>query len=449
LKQFDQRKRAQQARLHPLFTLGVLAAGLGAQVSAQAQNPPDAGSLRRQIEQEQQPQLPARKAGELVKPGAVNNFLPGATRVQVKAFEFVGNRLMTEAELKALAAPWVGKSLDMASLQAVAAAVGQAYRERGWVVRSLLPRQEVKDGIIRIEIVEARFGKLTDDGTPSGRVSVEQVRAFVQNRLVHGEAVNTAPLDRGLMLADDLPGVTVSGRLVQGSQPNETDLALKITPEPLLVGNVGVDNFGSRSTGNARASANLGVNSPFGFGDQASGSLIHTKGSDFVRADYTAPIGASGLRVGADASWFRYKLVQGDFQALDSRGDSSALGVHVNYPIIRTRTHNFYIGGAYDHRRFNNEAQGATVSNYTVDDLTATANFNGFDAFGGGGANSLGLSFITSRVNLNGRHHQASADRQHAAARHDRRQHGREDVRRHERRAHRHARCAARQCGDR
>jgi len=300
LKSFEQRKRAQQVRLHPLFTLGVLGAGLGAQVGAQAQTPPDAGSLRRQIEQEQKPQLPARGAGELVKPGTVNNFLPGATRVQVKAFDFVGNRLMTDAELKAIAAPWVGKALDMASLQAVAAAVGQAYRERGWVVRSLLPRQEVKDGIIRIEIVEARFGKLTDDGTPSGRVSAEQVRAFVQNRLVHGEAVNTVPLDRGLMLADDLPGVTVSGRLVQGAQPNETDIALKITPEPLLVGDVGIDNFGARSTGNARASANVGLNSPLGFGDMASGSLIHTKGTDsYATGDVTSSSSQTGGLIGS------------------------------------------------------------------------------------------------------------------------------------------------------
>ncbi|XHS77721.1 hypothetical protein ACFJGW_18675 [Burkholderiaceae bacterium UC74_6] len=52
-----------------------------------------------------------------------------------------------------------------------------------------------------------------------------------------------------------------------------------------------------------------------------------TRGSEFLCADYTVPPGASGLRVGSDISWFRYKLVQGQFQALDSRGDSSSLGV--------------------------------------------------------------------------------------------------------------------------
>jgi len=377
--------------------LGLIAASLG----AQAQTPPDAGSLRRQIEQEQQPAMPSRKGGELIKPGAVE-LQPGAARVLVQGFMFTGNRLLTEADLQAVTAPWIGQSLDVAALRGVAAEVGQAYRNRGWVVRTLLPRQEVKDGVVRIEIVEAVFGKLDVEGTPAGRVPLALVQALAGDRLRAGQPVNAKDLDRGLLLADDLPGVVVSGRLQAGRQENETDLALKLLEEPLLTGEATLDNFGSRGTGATRASGHVSLNSPARRGDLASASVIHTQGSDFLRAAYTVPMGTFGLRLGADASWFRYKLVQGQFQALDSHGNSSSLGAHASLPVIRSRTHNLYVGGSYAHRRFDNEANGGTVSRYAVDDLTVSGNFNSFDEHWGGGSNSASLSLVGSRVNLNG-----------------------------------------------
>ena len=229
------------------------AAGVFAHLAI-AQSPPDAGALRRQIEREQQAQPPQRQPPELEERGQAIA-APGGVLVNVKSFVFTGNHLIGSDELARVVAPWTGRPADLAALQA-AAAVGAAYRARGWVVRSQLPRQDVSQGEVRIDIVEARLGRIFVEGREAGRVPIETVKAFVGARLQAGEALATPALDRGLMLADDLPGVVVAGRLLAGIQPGETDVALKLDDEPLLVG----EASGTSGPGNANASGSGDIN---------------------------------------------------------------------------------------------------------------------------------------------------------------------------------------------
>ncbi|KQP38895.1 hypothetical protein ASF44_10655 [Pseudorhodoferax sp. Leaf274] len=377
---------------------------------ALAQTPPDAGALRKQIEQPQNlPVLPAQPAP--ATPGEPVTAAPGGTQVLVQRFEFTGNRVMATDALEKAVEPWKGRSLDFAGLQAAAAAVGDAYRQQGWLVRTQLPRQEIVDGVVRIEIVEAQPGRVAVEAGAAGRVPSAQVEAVVRGPLQDGAPLRLADVDRGLMLADDLPGVVVAGRLQAGRAPGETDIALTVADEPLVMGEATVDNFGGRSTGALRLSTNVVLASPLGFGDLASAALIHTRGSDYARAGYTVPLGSDGLRVGVDGSVFRYRLVGDDFDALNARGRSSSVGLNAVYPLVRSRERNLYLGAALERRSFDNYANGAAFSRYEVDGLTLSANANAFDGFGGGGANALSLALVGTRVDLGG-----ADDAQHAAA---------------------------------
>ena len=48
---------------------------------------------------------------------------------------------------------------------------------------------------------------------------------------------------------DDVPGVGVTGNLVEGREEGHTDLLLKVVDKPLVNGFASVDNTGSASTG--------------------------------------------------------------------------------------------------------------------------------------------------------------------------------------------------------
>ncbi len=368
---------------------------------------PDAGSIRQQIEQNQQQNIPHKTI--LEKP-AEPVAMPAKTGIitTVKTFRFAGNTLLTAAQLTPAVKKYLNRPLDFAQLQAAAIAVANAYREAGWIVRAYLPEQDIIDGIVTIQIVEAVFGGAHINGEVPPRISRNQIMRIFEAQQKVGEPLNADRLDRALLLADDLPGVTVEGILSEGSKGNETDVNLKLGNEPLALGEVWLDNTGARSTGSNRVTANLNLNSPFKYGDLVTANVIHTQGSDYLRLDGNVPIGSDGWRTGINASALNYKLVAPEFVSLDANGTSDTVGVEATYPIIRSRLKNLYLNVNADNKTFNNLSSGAVTTNYKADTLTLGIEGNLFDNLWGGGANSASLSLVDGNLNLNGSPNQAA-----------------------------------------
>jgi len=377
-----------------------LSAGLAA-----AQTPPDAGSLLQQIEQQRRPQLPPKAALPVVPPPPLQSL--GGASVTVTSFRFAGNTLLGAERLTPAVASFLNRPLGFPELQAAATAVAAAYRQAGWVVRVYLPQQDVSGGSVTIQIVEAVFGAVRVEGT-ARRIAAERLTALVDAALAPGAALNGDALDRALLLIDDLPGVSVTGRLSEGQRQAETDLVLAVVDGPLISGDVSADNTGSRSTGTARLLVSASLNSPLRFGDLASATLLHTRGSDYLRAAYSVPIGSRGWRVGVNASHLSYEVVLPELAQLDARGTSTTFGVDGNYPLLRSRLANLYTAVTFDRRRFDNQSAGATTTRYTADSASAGLYGNLFDNLGGGGANTASAAFVQGRVDLNGSPNQAA-----------------------------------------
>lgn len=364
-----------------------------------AQTPPDAGALRQQIEPELPPALPRPVAPDRAAPRPPMHQRGEAT-VTVKAFRFAGNKQMSEAQLAPVVAGFLNRPLDFSALQAAAAAVAEAYRAAGWVVRAYLPAQDVREGVVTIQVVEGVFGGVRIEGQGPQRVSRERIIAGFAAHQSVGQPLNTETLDRALLLANDLPGVSLVGRLQPGAQEQETDLALNFVETPLATGNVAMDNQGARSTGAARLVGNASVNSLAGFGDQLLANGLLSEGYRYLRLGYTVPVGYDGWRVGANASRLDYRLVADDFKALNARGNSNTVGLEASYPLIRARQRNLYFVANYDHKTYDNEASQVTTSRYFDNTLSLGLSGNLFDNLGRGGSNTASAIFTGGNLNL-------------------------------------------------
>ncbi len=398
--------RIIRAAVRQTYAFAALPLALLASASALAQTPPDAGALQQQIDRERKTQLPPRTTPERpAEPAA----MPAQSGViaTVKAFRFAGNTLLSAEQLAPVVAAYLNRPLDYAQLQAAAAAVANAYREAGWIVRAYLPKQDITEGIVTIQIVEAVFGSAHVEGDAAHRVALQQILNTIDAQQKTGQPVNAAALDRALLIADDLPGVIVAGSLREGARERETDLILKLADEPAINGDAALDNTGARSTGRGRLAANLSANSPFGIGDLISASAIVTDGSDYLRLGFTAPLGTNGWRLGANGSALNYRLVAPEFKSLGAKGSSDTVGLEASYPLIRSRLKNLYFNASADHKNFDNQSSGATTTHYKVDTVNLGLAGNLFDNFGGGGANSASLTLTDGKLDLGGSPNQA------------------------------------------
>ena len=371
---------------------------------ASAQTLPDAGSIRQQIELNREQRLPQAVRPTPVTPPPEIQPRAGVT-VNVKSFQLLGHRLLSTEELMPALAEFVGRTLDFAGLQRATDAVAAAYRESGWLARVYLPEQDISEGTITLQVVEARFAGLRLEGEPSKRILVSDIQAFFEEQQKTGEPLNTLALDRALLLADDLPGISVAGTLVPGQAEGETGLAIQTSDEALIYGDVTLDNTGARSTGSNRVMLNMNISSPGEHGELINLTALRTQGSAYVRLGLTVPVGYNGLRFGVNGSTMNYKVIEGSSSllSLNVQGSSDSMGLDWSFPVVRQRMRNLYFSGGLDNKRFYNDSINKTsdtnsYSDYDLFSLRLGFSGNVFDDLGGGGANSASLQLMRGQL---------------------------------------------------
>ena len=385
--------------LFAAFVMTLLAVPFG---QARAQGfTPDAGSLLNQIERSlPPPKLPS--VGPPPAPPKIELLKGQGETLLVKQFIFTGNTAIHSDVLANAVAQYLNRPLTFSDLQNAAAALAMIYREKGYIAAATIPKQVVKVGIVRFHIVESRFtGAVMDQATDS-RMRLDLLLNRIEQALPPGRLVNVYDLDRGLLLIEDLPGVSVSGGLREGRTDGESEFVLLARDKPIFKGNASVDNGGSRSTGAQRINGDLSAESPTGNGELLTANTIHTGGSDYGRFSLTIPLSPSGTKFTASTSLMAYELVTPEFKSALIEGTSSSVGLELNHPLLRTRSLNVYATLGYDGRSFDNLANHITTSQYRTDAVSAGLAANQFDQLGGGGVNTASISYHLGRVNLDG-----------------------------------------------
>ncbi|WP_333997914.1 POTRA domain-containing protein [Burkholderia cepacia] len=258
---------------------------------------PDAGRAMRDIEASR-PDLPAETKPELTVPPsqeAAESAPESGPRVFVRAFVLDGNTVFASDKLLPLVADLAGGTLRFAELQRAAGRITAYYRRHGYVLaRAYLPRQDIDDGVVRIEIAEGRYGAVTIQN--HSRVFDVAVRQPL-SALRPGDVVRGPDLERRLLLLDDLAGVSARGTLRPGEMPGTTDLVVDADKGPLASGSLEFDNFGDVALGRYRLGASVDVNSPLRLGDRLSvRGLLSNRLQRYCHAAYQVPVGPASTR---------------------------------------------------------------------------------------------------------------------------------------------------------
>ncbi|MBN3823276.1 ShlB/FhaC/HecB family hemolysin secretion/activation protein [Burkholderia sp. Ac-20384] len=351
---------------------------------------PNAGQSLRDVETVR-PALPAPASPEIAMPPS-SDASPPATpsdaeagaRVPVRAFHIEGNQVLDSARLQALLAELVGRDLGFDELRSAADRITIAYRERGYVfARAYLPQQDIEDGIVRIAIVEGRYGRI--ELRNNSRV-LDGVLRQPLGALQPGDVVRGADLERSLTLLDELPGVTASGTLRAGEAPGTTDLIVDAARAPFATGSLELDNYGDPVTGRYRATGAATVNSPLRLGDQFSlRGLTSNTNQQYYRAMYQVPVGPASTRIGIAYSDMGYRLGK-QMRPLGYHGRASVRSAFVTQPLLRSRRASASAQVTYENKHLRDDyGVFELVSDKRVDlwSFAVTGNSND-DRFGGG-----------------------------------------------------------------
>jgi hemolysin activation/secretion protein len=369
---------------------------------AVAQQVPNAGSILRQLEPEP-PSLPALKAQAAPKSAA--EAVPSGPALHVRGFRIEGNHLIATLRIERLLAGYVDRDLSPADLRQATDSIARLYSHEGWLARALVPPQRVEAGIVLVQVVEGRFGEVVfsdDTDLETLHVSPQRIVDRVQSRLTPGAPLSVDGLTRGVLLAGDLPGISVAADETSGADNGLTNVALTVENQDLVSGQFSVDNYGQASIGSERATGWLDFNSVFGFGEELGIVGILTPELQFGRVSARLPLNDAGLTLGLDAAGLNYDVHAPAWNASAPRGSSDSFSPDIEYPLVRTMNHNLSVGLTLVRKNFYNDNIAGRIGDYHVYDALLYADGNIYDQLGGGAVSTAQVSMGRGWVSMAG-----------------------------------------------
>jgi hemolysin activation/secretion protein len=316
--------------------------------------------------------------------------VPSGASFAVRALHVTGQTQFSEAELIAATAFKPDSKLTLPELRGMVASITSYYNERGYfVAQAYLPPQDITDGVVTIAVIEGRYGQVA----LQNRTKVaDVVFTRVLDGLNSGDLVNTAALERRLLILSDVPGVTVNSTLAPGTAVGTSDLVVNLTPTPRISGSVEADNWGNPYTGAYRLGGTINYAEPLGIGDVLSLRVLTstTGGLAYGRASYQAQVGDATVGVAFTA--FYYDLGK-QFSALDAHGTEEIVSLYASYPLIRSYNDNLNVLVDFDERLFQDKIGATSTSaNKRASAVTVELSGNHRDSFGGGGFSTYSIA---------------------------------------------------------
>jgi len=383
--------------MNPL-ALAILTALLPAGVTLAQQAPvvPDSGTILQQLKPAKPP-TPASSATGLTIEEPNGTQVPPGEAFAVKRLEIQGNTRFNAATLHSLVADAEGKSLNLAELTAVADRITDYYHGHHYpLARAILPTQTIKDGVVVIQVLEARYGKVTLHN--QSRVTSSLLQSTL-SPLKAGEVIEQTEMDHVLLLTSDVPKIEVHALLKPGEAVGTSDLDVTTAPGPRWSGIASVDDYGNKYTGRTRGGATVSLVDPFDHGDYLSlAGLSSGQDLNYGRLSYESTMNGLGTRLGGAYSGLHYELGDG-LQSLEGHGTAEVGSLWAKHPLVRSQNADLYLQIQYDRLTLHDDLDASAIStDRHLDNGSASLTGDARDTLLAGAVSTANLTITYGRL---------------------------------------------------
>jgi hemolysin activation/secretion protein len=192
----------------------------------------------------------------------------------IREYRVTGSKILTPVEIGDTVYPFLGPDRSLDDVESARKALEDAYHNRGYnTVQVQIPKQEGRGGIVFLEVVENKVGRLRVKG--SRYFSLDAIRKSVP-ALAPGTVPNFNELQKQLIAVNQWPDrrVTVGeGGRRAGVEPGTVDIDLTVKDTPPLHGSLELNNRYSPDTTPLRINGGISYNNLWQLGHAAGFSF--------------------------------------------------------------------------------------------------------------------------------------------------------------------------------
>ena len=274
-----------------------------------------------------------------VPPSPVPQILPD-TIIQVQKIQVVGSTILSQDEINALIKPFEGRSSTLEQVKQIADKITEIYLNRGYITsRAVLPPQTITAGVIQIQVLEGKLGRIEVEGNKRVR------KSYIRSRIRLGAQIplSTASLEDQLrLLRVDPLFDNVEASIRAGDNEGESILIVRVSEANPFQSSFSIDNYSPPSVGSERLGVSLRHRNITGNGDELAGAYYRSLGdSDLFDFSYRVPLNPMNGTLQLRAAPNRNSIVQAPFDTLDISGKSHLFEISYRQPLRRTPIEEF------------------------------------------------------------------------------------------------------------
>ena len=243
----------------------------------------------------------------------------------IKKIKLSGCESFNPKVFSAIIEKYENRDVALTELNNLAKEIEREYLRQGVIAAVFVPPQDIKDGAVSLQVVEAKMGEL----------KIQEHKYFAKERLNYywkvppGDILRYDKISKSIQLMNKNPDRQVKAALHAGKKPGTTDVAL--TPQTTFPAHFtsSYDKEGSSSTGKSRIGLGLRHNNFLGLDDTLLTGYTFGQNFNGIYAYHTLPINYEGasLLYGFTSS---KSIPKKEFAAYDliSKAKTSSISIH-------------------------------------------------------------------------------------------------------------------------
>lgn len=326
-----------------------------------------------------------------------------AGKVLLNEVLYSPSELLDEAELRALALPYLGREVSSQELNAFLRSIQTLYLSKGIETAvPVLPQQDLRSGTMRVLLVEGKLGAVKVEGA-SG---VDPAWVGQWFDLAAGSVIRAEELERRLGVFNAASDFVAQAAYVPGAEFGRSDLLIRVPAPP--AGQVWglVDMPDTRSSERSSVIAGYRLY-PVGLrGGRVDLMTIASSNATTLSVAGSLPLGHQGWRLGGSATASRsrstFESTDPDIPDLVIDGESSSVALELGRHLSISAQQLMLLSASVSQLKSRSTIGGEVLSDPTVDRLTLAASTEWPAQPGEVSPASLRTSITTARGPVNG-----------------------------------------------
>jgi hemolysin activation/secretion protein len=277
---------------------------------------------------------------------------PTPGRLFIQEYRVKGAHHLSRTEIEDAVYPFLGPGRTGADVEQARSALEKAYHDKGYqTVVVEIPRQQVKEGIVYLHVIEVTVGRLRVRG--ARYFSPDQIKAQAPS-LAEGKVVNFNEVPHDIVALNQWPDRRVTPTLSQGKLPGTVDIDLNVKDTLPVHANLELNNRYSANTTPLRLNGSVSDDDLWQLGHTASLSFqVSPENINQVKvfsAYYLAPVpSVEGMSLMVQGTKQASNVSTLGGAAVSGRGETAGVRTNFNLPTGQDFYHSVSLGIDYKH----------------------------------------------------------------------------------------------------